>query len=281
MLDPYSPPSHSDDQTDRSEYSISALAQHSGSSIRNIRAYQDRGILAPPRKQGRIGLYDNSHLKRLTLIQALLARGFSINNIAEMLEAQHRGDTLERLLGLQQTLSHDWPLPVSQTIPLTELLARFASPPTAEEIQLAIRSGLITPKPADQIEISNPDLIEAAAGLSHAGLPLLPMIQFAQDMSRHFGEGLRSFGLLAINQLFTALQQPQLSPATEATSPVKKAGLNELAEQQLSSLTQLRPVILKALEAELSRVLSVLLGQIMADQVNERLQQQTTERKSS
>lgn len=42
------------------EYRIDELARLAGSTVRNIRAYQDRGLLPPPRLAGRVGLYDDS-----------------------------------------------------------------------------------------------------------------------------------------------------------------------------------------------------------------------------
>ncbi|MFB9386717.1 MerR family transcriptional regulator [Pseudonocardia petroleophila] len=37
------------------EYRIDELAHTAGTTVRNIRAYQDRGLLPPPRRVGRVG----------------------------------------------------------------------------------------------------------------------------------------------------------------------------------------------------------------------------------
>ena len=39
------------------EYRIDELARLAGATVRNIRVYQDRGLLAPPRRDGRVGIY--------------------------------------------------------------------------------------------------------------------------------------------------------------------------------------------------------------------------------
>lgn len=44
-------------ETVRSEYTVDELARVSDTTVRNIRAYQDRGLLAPPEKRGRVGIY--------------------------------------------------------------------------------------------------------------------------------------------------------------------------------------------------------------------------------
>ena len=45
------------------EYRIDELAQQAGTTVRNVRAYQERGLLSPPRRQGRAGLFDDGHLR--------------------------------------------------------------------------------------------------------------------------------------------------------------------------------------------------------------------------
>ena len=60
-----------------SEYRLEELAEQSGVSARNIRAYRERGLLDPPRRSGRSALYDESHLAQLDTINQLLRRGFN------------------------------------------------------------------------------------------------------------------------------------------------------------------------------------------------------------
>ena len=64
----------SDDGADTApqEFSIDALARETGSTVRNIRAYQDRGLLPPPERRGRKGIYNDAHLSRLRIINRLL-----------------------------------------------------------------------------------------------------------------------------------------------------------------------------------------------------------------
>mgnify|MGYP001322185641 CR=1 FL=1 len=56
----------------RQEFTIDQLAREAGSTVRNVRAYQDRGLLPPPEKRGRTGIYTDVHLARLKIIGALL-----------------------------------------------------------------------------------------------------------------------------------------------------------------------------------------------------------------
>ena len=60
------------------EWTIDQLAQRSGVPARTVREYQTLGLVHPPRRSGRIGLYDASHLRRLALIARLQERGYYV-----------------------------------------------------------------------------------------------------------------------------------------------------------------------------------------------------------
>jgi DNA-binding transcriptional MerR regulator len=83
------------------EYRIDDLARAAGTTVRNVRVYQDRGLLPPPRREGRTGIYGEAHLARLRLIGQLLERGYTFAHIGEFLEAWQRGRNLTDLLGLE------------------------------------------------------------------------------------------------------------------------------------------------------------------------------------
>ncbi len=83
------------------EYRISELADVSGVTERNIRAYRERGLLDPPRRRGRDAFYDDRHLAQLETINQLLAKGFTSAHIATFLDGIRRGDALTDVLGVR------------------------------------------------------------------------------------------------------------------------------------------------------------------------------------
>jgi DNA-binding transcriptional MerR regulator len=83
-------------------YRIDDLARAAGTTVRNVRAYQERGLLPPPRRSGRVALFDESHLARLKLITSMLERGYTSAHIAELLEAWESGGDLSDILGLER-----------------------------------------------------------------------------------------------------------------------------------------------------------------------------------
>lgn len=86
------------------EYRLNELAAASGVSVRNIRAYRERGLLEAPRRDGRSALYDDRHLAQLTAITRLLGRGFTSAHIAEFLTAVREGVDIADMLGLRQSV---------------------------------------------------------------------------------------------------------------------------------------------------------------------------------
>lgn len=87
------------------QYRIAELARVSGVNERNIRAYRERGLLDPPRRVGRIAVYDDNHLAQLRVIDQLLARGFTSAHICDFFAAVRSGRDLADVLGLHGALS--------------------------------------------------------------------------------------------------------------------------------------------------------------------------------
>lgn len=64
------------------QFSIDELARATHLSIRTIRAHQTRGLLPPPRREGRTVVYSRQHLHRLRQITVLQERGYNLAAIA-------------------------------------------------------------------------------------------------------------------------------------------------------------------------------------------------------
>lgn len=101
------------------EYRLGELAEISGVSPRNIRAYRERGLLDPPRRQGRSAIYDDYHLAQLRTIDELLGRGFTSAHIAEFFETVRAGGSVAELLGLQREILRPGVEPERDAAPAT------------------------------------------------------------------------------------------------------------------------------------------------------------------
>ena len=65
---------------------IDELAQRSGMTARNIRQWQTDGLIPPPERHGRVGIYTEDHLARINRIKELRAQGFPLDLIRRVLD---------------------------------------------------------------------------------------------------------------------------------------------------------------------------------------------------
>lgn len=66
-------------------YRAAELAAELGISVQLLRSYQSKGLLPPPRHEGRVAWYGPHHLERLRHIRQLKDRGYSLRMIGEVL----------------------------------------------------------------------------------------------------------------------------------------------------------------------------------------------------
>ena len=157
------------------EYRIDELARLAGSTVRNIRAYQDRGLLPPPRLEGRVGMYGDAHLARLRLIGQLLGRGYTFAIIKDLLSAWETGKDVGEVLGLEKVLTDPWSDEIPGTTTYEELVEKFGAGLDEDEIarvrQRTVELGLIEPD-GEKFRVPSPRLLHVGAELVAAGIPL-------------------------------------------------------------------------------------------------------------
>lgn len=62
------------------------IAKQAGITVELLRSYQSRGLLPPPRHEGRVAIYETTHLERLRLIRDLKKRGYSLRMVERILD---------------------------------------------------------------------------------------------------------------------------------------------------------------------------------------------------
>ena len=67
------------------EYRVEELAGEAGVSVEALRSYQSKGLLPPPRHEGRLAIYGDVHLSRLREILDLKHQGYSLRMIAHLI----------------------------------------------------------------------------------------------------------------------------------------------------------------------------------------------------
>lgn len=173
------------DTTGPEEWTVDQLAQRADVPVRTIREYQTMGLVPSPRKVGRIGLYGQSHLRRLQLIARLQDRGYSLAGIGDLLAAWRGGDALTDILGLEpDELVHvDEPGAPATLDQLTRLLPALV-PARFEEL---LATGIVEACGPDRYCVASPSLLRLTidaldAGVeSNAVLELLGALRLSAD----------------------------------------------------------------------------------------------------
>ena len=87
------------------EMRVEQLSVRSGVPVDTIRYYQSKGLLAPPRREGRVAWYDEGHLDRLARIRTLQQRGFTLATIVRLVDGELDAAD-EALIGELSGLNH-------------------------------------------------------------------------------------------------------------------------------------------------------------------------------
>jgi DNA-binding transcriptional MerR regulator len=149
--------------------------------VDTVRFYQGRGLLPPPRREGRVALYDGDHLERLRRIRELQRQGFTLAQIRRVLEQGNGARAPEPLLValVEESVGE-------RTLSRSELASEAGVPEAL--IRAALASGLLVPLLVDGEErFSEADHEMARAGMAllEAGFPLQALLEHAVGHARH------------------------------------------------------------------------------------------------
>jgi DNA-binding transcriptional MerR regulator len=228
-----------DDAPAEREYRIGELAREAGITVRTLRYYQERRLLPPPRRQGRIGWYSRAHLKRLQVIGQLLDRGHALSGIGEMLSAWERGYDLADLLGFEEAMTASWSDDVRVPVTLADISALFEGQLTPEVLEDAIRLGYIDVD-RDRVFRVSRRLLDATTILVREGVPLPAILAAGRELQA----GLDKIASLLVELVTSHV----LDHRRGAPPPQDVARLTETIER-------LRPIARTVIDAEFGRAM--------------------------
>ncbi|MFE3586959.1 MerR family transcriptional regulator [Streptomyces niveus] len=191
------------------EYRMKELADAAGITVRTVRFYRERGLIPPPRREGRIAWYDSHHLARLRTIAALLERGHTLTGIADLATAFESGRDVGELLGLGEPTEET---PVRLTP--AELADHFEGEVTAENLATALELGYLATDGDDLVHISR-RLLDVSAALVREGVPLSAVFEAGRQIRAHAD---------ALAELFaTTLRTHATGASPETLRPLAKS----------------------------------------------------------
>ncbi|WP_342213099.1 MerR family transcriptional regulator [Nocardia wallacei] len=254
-------------EAEMAEYRIDELAHAAGTTSRNVRAYQERGLLPPPtRRSGRALIYDDTHLARLKIIDALLQRGFTTAHIADFITSWETGKDLTEILGLQHAVTATWgkaeePLEVPRELVDTFLGGADGVAVEVGQLERLAKLGLVRLH-GETVEFVRPELLETFAELSNYGFDLSGVI----DLHAAVVERLEDIARLMV----TAAKDRIVDEHGPGWLPDSDAEIGETAKM-LNHLRDLGTTAVRSsLDQALDRVLQAELSDYLATAASKR-----------
>lgn len=226
------------------EYRIEDLAHHSGTTVRTIRAYQDRGLLPRPERRGRSNVYGPAHLDRLRQLTELLDRGYTLASIKELLTAWEAGRGLGGILGLVDEAQGPWTDEQPARITRDELIRTFGAPAHQAVIAEAVELGVLEPVPGSDEDflIPSPQELAVAVELHKAGVPLPAISAHLRELRVQVEHIASRFLEFTTEHVFARYLDHH--PPTDT-----------VAEEAAELIRRLRPLAQHTVEAELARAM--------------------------
>jgi len=219
---------------DEGALTIDQLAEVTGLSVRNIRAYQSRRLLEPPEIRGRVGYYGQQHVTRIELVQRLQGEGFNLQAITALVE---RGDAF--VLGVEQ-LRRDLRADAADGwIPMTDEEQRLCEENSPGSIERFMLIGTI--RVADDGRLmTHPQLAEAGWALNLLGVgpeTIIDLLFVTHQMIRRVGD-------VYVDVLHERLVSSVADPGAQEVSAIRGV-FEELTPHAVQIMTTLFEIVLR------------------------------------
>lgn len=227
------------------EMRVEELARRAAVSVDTIRYYQSRGLLPPPRRQGRVALYGDEHRQRLERIRELQERGLTLATITRLVTGELDAAD-EALVSALSTATAEPEQPETQ-LTLEQLAARSGIP--LGLLSAVEREGLLIPRRhGAELRYTTADVETAAAGLKllEAGLPLSEILELAR---RHHA------AMRAVAEQAVALFDEHVRQPIRQASEAEPGRPDEAAAQLVDAFNALLPATTTLVAHHFRRVL--------------------------
>ena len=210
------------------EFTVEALSERTGVSVRNVRAYQTAGLMPPPRLQGRSALYNAEHLGKLELIRDLRKQGFKLEAIKDMLTGTPDGAWTEYSLVSHLFSTTFFTVERPQRKAISEMASNWAQPATQQQKDRLSENGLYRNIGPDEVEMLSPALERIGIQLAELDVPLDTVLDLQDELIRHS----RSIARAYVEQLFIAMVRTVTESHALRGDALKRLGRVAEAERE-------------------------------------------------
>ena len=225
---------------------IDELARRVDMTARNIREWQTMGVLPPPERRGRIGIYSADHMTRIERIKSLRAEGFPLDVICRMLDRS--AESAPDVRRLASEVFDPANLTTSMELKREDLADRLGG--DAERLLSAC--GLIEVLDEDLVVITDTSTFDYVEKLVAIGLPLGKVAEALARMADHH--------VASVQALIDLYRSEIWQPFTDAGLPSKR--WHSIAHKT----SQLRPLAIGLGIQAFRRAIDDVVGKVAAEE---------------
>lgn len=171
------------------EYRIDDLARESGTTTRNIRGYQERGLLPAPLRRGRVAIYTERHLANLRAINDLLGKGFNLKHIATFLTNPRA--TVGEALELSDVLGEHWSREPRRRMTRRDLEAKLG-PVDESTVDRLVEAGIVRRiDGTSDVDAVDARIVSNLATLVERGMPFETVVSTHAEFTDKLSDAVR------------------------------------------------------------------------------------------
>lgn len=188
-------------------HTVAEVARMTGATIRTIRWYQSEGLLPPPRRVGRVAMYDDDHVTRLEAIRELQSHGLTLTAIRRLLDRAPDGAATTALAFVTAAVAQGGD--ELEVIDEADGLARLnLGGPDEIDADLLQELEVIRVLDDGRWQIVAPAAFHAAVEMAAYGIPVDRRVAIARVMQHHT----RAMATAVVEMFVEHLVRPNVPP---------------------------------------------------------------------
>ncbi|QCH26028.1 MerR family transcriptional regulator [Mycobacteroides salmoniphilum] len=160
------------------DLTIDQLAQRVAMTARNIREWQTLGLVPPPERRGRVGIYSDDHIAIINHVKNLKSQGFPLDVIRRVIDSGGGSEDSVRKMVTEALSPFATGEPV--ILPRAELVQRLGE---AADTALA-EAGLLTDVDTQTVSVRDAETLDAIQLLVTAGMSLTRISETLREVDR-------------------------------------------------------------------------------------------------
>jgi DNA-binding transcriptional MerR regulator len=161
------------------ELTIDQLAQRVAMTARNIREWQTLGLIPPPERRGRVGLYSGEHVALIERVKQLRTQGLSLDFIRKLIERSGESENDVRNLATQVLSPFAASLPAN--MPRAEVAERLGD--SAQQALARLR--LVSDVDDETVAVRDLTMLTEIEAMVATGMSLDRLVEMLVEVDRH------------------------------------------------------------------------------------------------